>query len=158
MNRVEVNGIVKIFQKVYGEKFNIDQDGFNVWCECMDDLRYDVAHKAAMEYVRKSQYPPTIADIRNEYDALWSEYLAMVRHIDESFDSAAGYYPNITDEQRAKGKKLFNQYVGSKPRDQREREARNLSQRIINFVKECEAGIEEHIIQFDKCVENLIQA
>lgn len=158
MTRVELNEIVKIFQKVYGEKFKIDQDGFNVWCDCLSDLRHDVAIKAAHEYVRKSQFPPTVADLRNEYNALWDEYKAMLRHVTENFESAAGVYPNITDEQRANGRRLFMTMVGAvQGNEQRERLSESISNRIKDYVREIEAGIDNTIIPFDKCVEEIIK-
>ena len=158
MTRIELNEIVKIFQKVYGDKFKIDQDGFNVWCDCLSDLRHDVAIKAAHEYVRKSQFPPTVADLRNEYNALWDEYKAMLRHVTENFDSAAGVYPNITDEQRANGRRLFMMAVGAvQGNEQRERLSESISNRIKDYVREVEAGTDNTIIPFDKCVEEMIK-
>lgn len=158
MTRIELNEIVKIFQKVYGDKFKIDQDGFNVWCDCLSDLRHDVAIKAAHEYVRKSQFPPTVADLRNEYNALWDEYKAMLRHVTENFESAAGVYPNITDEQRANGRRLFMMAVGAvQGNEQRERLSESISNRIKDYVREVEAGTDNTIIPFDKCVEEMIK-
>ena len=155
MTRVELNEIIKVFQKVYGEKFKIDQSGFNIWYECIGELRFDVSMKAANEYVKKSQYPPTIADIRNEYNALWEEHMALVRHINESFESAAGYYPMIDEGQRDRGKKIFVDVIGKTDRENRERLAQRIAQRIIESVRKCEAGTGNTIEPFDKCMERV---
>lgn len=155
MKREELKEIVQMFRKVYGEKFKIDQQSFDIWCDCLGDLRFDVAKKAATEFIKKSQYAPTVADIQNEYNLLWEEYKAMVRHIGESFDAAAGYYPCITEEQRANGKKIFIDLVSRVGRDKRERTARDISQRIIEYVKKCEAGTSDTIIPFDEYMRTL---
>ena len=155
MTRAELNEIIKVFQKVYGDKFKIDQSGFNIWCENMLDLRFDVTKKAASEYVKKSQYPPTIADIRNEYNILWEEHLNLVRHINEDFESAAGMYPNNDDKQRERGRQLFLEAIRCVEKPQREYVARNISHRIINYVREVEAGNGKSIEPFDKCMERM---
>ena len=155
MTREETKAVVVILLDAYGEKYKIDQSGFNVWCECMSDLRFDVAKKAATEYVKKSQYPPTVADIRNEYKILWDEYTAMIRHINESFDIASGCYPDVTDEQRAAGKKGFIEIVNRYPREQKERVANDLSQKIIGYVREVENGTDIGIMPFDKYMEQM---
>ena len=155
MTREEVKEVIRILKDAYRDKFDMSQSSFNVWCENMSDLRVDVAKKAASEYIRRSQFPPTIADIRNEYKVLWDSYLAMVRHINESFDSAAGYYPNVTEQQWETAHITFLKTVGAMPRDRRERAAQEISQRIIAYVKEREAGAEETIITFDECVRKI---
>jgi hypothetical protein len=156
MNKEETKAIVQILKNVYRDKFDIKQGAFEIWCECMSDLRFDVAKKAAMEYIKKSQYAPTVADIRNEYKILWDEYTAMIRHINESFDSAVGCYPEVTAEQRANGYSAFLKFVGGKKREQRERVAREISQRIIDFVQSVEEGKDTNIVPFDKCMEKEI--
>lgn len=158
MTREEIKTIVAYFKKAYKEKFEVSQGTFDVWCDCLSDLRHDVAIKAAHEYVRKSQFPPTVADLRNEYNALWDEYKAMLRHVTENFESAAGVYPNITDEQRANGRRLFMTTVGAvQGNEQRERLSESISNRIKDYVREVEAGTDNTIIPFDKCVEEIIK-
>jgi len=155
MNKEETRAIVQILKNVYRDKFDIKQGTFEIWCECMSDLRFDVAKKAATEYVKKSQYPPTVADIRNEYKILWDDYTAMIRHINESFEAAVGCYPEVTAEQRADGYSLFLKVVGGKSRELRERVAREISQSIISYVQRVEAGTDANIISFDKCMEKM---
>ena len=155
MTREETKAVIRILLSGYGEKFKIDQNGFSVWCECMSDLRFDVAKKAATEYVKKSQYPPTVADIRNEYKILWDDYTAMLRHINESFDMASGCYPDVTEEQRVVGKKTFIEIVNRYPREQKERVANDLSQKIIGYVRKVENGTDVGIMPFDKYMEQM---
>ena len=155
MDREETKAIVQILKNVYRDKFDIKQGAFEMWCECMSDLRFDVTKKAATEYVKKSQYPPTVADIRNEYKILWDEYVAMIRHINDSFDTAVGCYPEVTSDQRVNAYNMFLKVVGSKKREQREWVAREISQKIIGYVQRIEAGTDASIIPFDKCMENI---
>lgn len=155
MTREELKEIIKVLYKAYGDKFKIDQSGFDVWCDTMLDLRFDVAKKAASEYVKRSQYPPTIADIRNEYNVLWEEHQALVRHINESFESAAGMYPNIDEEQRDRGRKIFIEVVSGVEKKDRERIASRISQKVIGCIRLCEVGTDKTIEPFDKCMERV---
>lgn len=155
MNKEETKAIVQILKNVYRDKFDITQGTFEIWCECMNDLRFDVTKKAATEYIKRSQYPPTVADIRNEYKTLWNEYLAMIKHIEESFNLASGCYPDVTEEQRATGKKAFIEIVNRYPREQKERVANGLSQKIIGYVREVESGTHNWIMPFDEYMEQM---
>ena len=154
MTREEAKRYVGKIMSYYGDKFSIDQVKFNIWFDGLQDLRTDVAEKAFMEYVKASKFPPTIADIREQYDILWNAYKSMVRSIHDSFDVASGSYPEITDEQRERGKKLFSEIVNRYPRDKKERIASELSSRITGYVRQCEDG-KAQLTTFDLYMERL---
>ena len=154
MTREEAKRYVGKIMSYYGDKFSIDQVKFNIWFDGLQDLRTDVAEKAFMEYVKASKCPPTIADIREQYDILWNAYKSMVRSIHDSFDVASGSYPEITDEQRERGKKLFSEIVNRYPRDKKERIASELSSRITGYVRQCEDG-KAQLTTFDLYMERL---
>lgn len=155
MTREELNSVVKILMRVYGDKFKMEQSVFNVWYECLADLRFDVMQKATSDFIKTSKFPPTIADLREKYSQLWNEYTSMIRHISESFELASGCYPDVTDEQRAVGKKTFIEIVNRYPRERKEKVANSLSQKIIGYVREIENGTDTGIMPFDRYMEQM---
>lgn len=156
MNRDETKNLILRITQFYGrERFEMDKPKYEVWCECLSDLRADVADKALMEYVKNNKFPPTVADLREKYSELWEEYTAMIRHIGESFELASGCYPDITAEQRAAGKKTFIEIVNRYPRESKERTANEISQRILRYVREIENGTDTRIMPFDKYMEQI---
>lgn len=156
MTREESKKLIYKISHFYGkERFEIDQTRFDFWCECLSDLRADVAEKALMEYVKNNKFPPTVADLREKYLELWEEYTAMIRHIGESFELASGCYPDITAEQRMAGKKTFIEIVNRYPRESKEKAANEISQRILRYVREIEKGTDTRIMPFDKYMEQI---
>lgn len=156
MNRADAKKLITQITHFYGkDRFEIDQAKFDVWCECLADLRYDVAEKAFKEYVKDNKFPPTIADLREKYSQLWEEYTAMIRHIGESFELASGCYPDITAEQRVVGKKTFIEIVNRYPRESKEKAANEISQRILRYVRKIESGTDTRIMPFDKYMEQI---
>ena len=156
MNRDEAKNLILQITRFYGkERFEMDKPKYEVWCECLADLRADVAEKAFKEYVKDNKFPPTIADLREKYSQLWNEYTSMIRHISESFELASGCYPDVTDEQRAVGKKTFIEIVNRYPRERKEKVANSLSQKIIGYVREIENGTDTGIMPFDRYMEQM---
>lgn len=131
------------------------QESFDLWYELLADLRFDVMKCAADVYMQKEKYPPTVADIRREYDTLWDEHLAIVRHIKESYESAAGIYPGIDSQQKMAGKEIFTEIVNRYPKEEKERIAGCAAERICQYVREWEAGTEKTILPLDEYMERL---
>ena len=155
MNREEVKEIVLKITHCYGDRFKMTQPIFDDWVEELSDLRYAPAKRAVSEVIRTSEYPPTIADIRNKYMEFYEEYKAMVKHINETFNSATGNYPSLTEEQWERGHITFIGIVNRYPREQKERIANALGDKIRTFVQEWERGSEQTIIGLDEFMERM---
>lgn len=156
MTREEVKVFLHKVKQIYKEKFSVDsQEAFDAWCDCMSDIRADVANKALTEFVKSSKFTPTIADIREISERLWNEYILMVKHINNEFDSATGNYPSLTEEQWERGHITFIGIVNRYPREQKERIANALGNKIRTFVQEWERGSEQTIIGLDEFMERM---
>ena len=157
MTKEEFSILVKRMRIVYrkDESFIKDREAFDLWYELLSDLRFDVCRMAVDDYIKEERITPTIADIRCRYNALFEEYKAMVKHINEYFDLASGIYPCKTQEQEDRARKIFNVTVGKCPRDKRESTASSISRKIVDHVKEVEQGTDKTITPFDEYMEQI---
>ena len=71
MEREEFKILVKGMKAVYADpKFIPDKDAFEVWYSLLKDLEYGTANIAVQKYMMSSKFPPTIADIREQYASI----------------------------------------------------------------------------------------
>ncbi len=47
-------------------KFALDNVGMSVWYEALKDIEYETLSRAAFSFGKKSKFPPTIAELREE--------------------------------------------------------------------------------------------
>ena len=68
MDREEFRTLVKGMKAVYTDpKFIADKDAFDVWFQLLKDLDYEKAGMAVQKHMMSSRFPPTIADVREQY-------------------------------------------------------------------------------------------
>lgn len=75
MNRSDFQKVMEAVKEAYGDRFQkLTTSMLNVWYSCLDDLDGDRLLRAARNYIKEKQYPPTIADLREAYrDTRWTE-------------------------------------------------------------------------------------
>ena len=74
------------------EKFLPDVETVNAWYEFLNDLDYTGAVKAVDRYIRKEKFAPTVADIREEYDAAIEEVNARDRAVRDLYRNITRVY------------------------------------------------------------------
>jgi hypothetical protein len=63
--------LVKGMKAIYADpKFIPDKDVFDVWYALMNDLEYEYLNLAIQKHMISSKFPPTPADIREQYQSL----------------------------------------------------------------------------------------
>lgn len=63
--------LVKGMKAIYADpKFIPDKDAFDVWYALMNDLEYEYLNLAIQKHMISSKFPPTPADIREQYQSL----------------------------------------------------------------------------------------
>lgn len=68
MKKEEFGILVKRMKAVYSDpKFIADKDAFDVWFSLLKDLEYGAAGEAIQRYMKIGKFPPTVADIREQY-------------------------------------------------------------------------------------------
>lgn len=68
MSKSEFRELMELVKGAYGDKFQeLTKKVLSVWYDCLSDLDGSRLLLAAQKYIKNKQYPPTIADLRNEY-------------------------------------------------------------------------------------------
>ena len=74
------------------------KESVSLWYDCLQDLRFDWTQAALKNYVCGNNYPPTIADIRNEYQKILgaeSEARVQLRRV---YEETVAIYPMANHE------------------------------------------------------------
>lgn len=74
------------------------EETITVWHECIEDLDYDKAKTATKNVIKVSEYPPTIANIREAYETIDGEEKRLSGIIKTYYEYCRGTYPgNVPD-------------------------------------------------------------
>lgn len=105
------------------------------WYEMLNDVPYEMAKKAMVDYIKTNQYPPTIADIRKPYHEYLEEQKQLKREYNNIYYTAISFYPCYQDTPELKNE--WNRLCGNNiPK------ANKLQNKIVNFVRERELADE----------------
>ena len=90
--------VVRHLKKVYtNDKFIPTKDVSDLWFGYLKEIEYVYIRMAVKEWVEKSEYYPTIADIRNAANKFHDETKAKLRELKDIFQTCHSYYPsNLT--------------------------------------------------------------
>lgn len=119
----------------------------DVWFEMIGDMDYARADKAVVACTQKCKYPPTVADIREEYDRISAEANKDEREIREYYERTRSYYPGSGDYNYGWEEWLTRVSEAS----DRVSAARWLNNRITQYVNSCE----KETMDFAECVRTI---
>lgn len=111
----------------------------NVWFECLKDEPFDMAMKAATEYIRENNYPPTVADVYRPYKEYKEQTKADKRESINIYYRAISNYPCYEDT--ADTKREYMRILGDNPTPEK---AMKFERDLIAFVRDHEVS-EEYI-------------
>lgn len=133
--------------KTYYPKDNIlpTKESMELWYDLLSDLDYKMAQNAMKNYVKKNQYPPTIADLRQEYELLDDERRRKRAQLKETYNSTLAIYPCAYDE-RPGIEKVYKSILMEFPEDERPAVANKIYQRVDDFVRAWEKKNDPNII------------
>ena len=138
MKKDELKRELLFVQEIYGrERFNITVAGAEAWLECLEDLEAKAAHEAFVRLVRKSDYPPTVASVRKEYEAIMSERRRRYVDLQNKFSRVCSIYPGKQDTDEV-GKAFFNIVYTKDSHSDRMKVADVLYREVDRYVKRCE--------------------
>ena len=99
--------LVKGMKAIYADpKFIPDKDAFDVWYALMNDLEYEYLNLAIQKHMISSKFPPTPADIREQYQSLiepddmnemeaWSLVSKAIRNSSYNYEEEFSKLPDI---------------------------------------------------------------
>lgn len=102
----------------------------DVWHEMMEDMDFEKTMKALKACAKKCKYPPTVADITEEYNVIVDEEKKIRGEIKNSYDNIKSYYPGSGGANYG--------WAEFQERAKTPEDARALSQIIFQFVRQCE--------------------
>lgn len=116
----------------------------DVWHEMMQDMDFEKTMKALRACTKKCKYPPTVADITEEYNAIVDAEKAVLREIRQSYEHIKSYYPGSGGANYG--------WEEFKARAKSPDEARALSQMIFSFVRQMENEKCDKTPDFEKVI------
>lgn len=122
------------------------EDTITVWHECLEDLEYGKAKEATKNVIRVSEFPPTIAQIRADYENIERAEREVLSQIKQSYSNIRSYYPGCGE--------LNYGWEEFKARAKTPEQARRLSQAIFAYVRQCESERKD-VVDFAECIKGI---
>lgn len=145
MTREETKSILNIIIRAYPRMKIVEtKEDVDLWHECLEDLEYQMARRAAINLVKGTKdFPPDIATIREEYDRLLGIDKHELGEIRRFYEQARSYYPNCGEV--GYGWKEFWERANTRV------EAEKLQNLIIAYVNSTESDC----VDFAECVRTV---
>ena len=152
MNKQEFKEVMEGLKSLYGDKIP-DMNGFarEVWYECLSDMDFEKAKKAIINHIKSNKFPPTVADIREQYILIDKTQKGTVMDMRKIFNEMKSYYPNGHNDYNAEP--LFFDILSSVDNKKRYKYANGIKDIVIDYVKKCERGICSMNMSFYECIK-----
>lgn len=147
VTREEFASIVIKINQAYADKKPITKEGIDIWYELLNDLDARTLNAAANNYIMDNRYPPTIADLRQEYKHIKDHIAEINQQLREIYDRTRGTYPNVhlNDDEETKRKAAeeardtWVSLIMKVPLEERVEYAKKIESAVINYVHSVEA-------------------
>ena len=138
MTKTEWAEIIKKIRVLFPRSEFMDRkEVFDAWYEELSDLQFPAAMKAVQNYAKENQYPPSIADIRKEYNVMWEAYQAILKDVKQDFDLACSYYPGMDMDLQKEAFEIFRERLKKYPNGEWVHRSRKFRSNTIDFVQDC---------------------
>lgn len=131
MNKIEFKQIMERIQGAYQNRFAVSDETRKVWYECLQDLEFETAREALTGYIRVSEFPPTVADLRKRYTEIEKGRRERAAEIDKLFQKISNFYPNGHYDRQAR--KVFYNVITQK--EDKDLAAREIYENTVRFVR-----------------------
>lgn len=152
MDRNEFVTIMTGIAEMYPGRFEKLGDlALEMWYECLSDLDYGMAKRAIGNHVKSSKYPPTVADIREQYLIILDEAEECSLRLRNIFFEIRNSYPSGNEDENAVY--VFTEKIKEiEPKKQIEY-AKAIRNTVIDYVIRCENGEGELTMTLSECIE-----
>lgn len=156
MNRNEFIDIMSGIMEMYPGRFDgIGKLAMEMWYEGLSDLNFSIAKKAVVNHIKTSKFPPTVADIREQYTKYKDRQKEYVNALDNIFKEIKESYPNGDMNSRASS--YYYQWLCDIEPSVRLEKANKLKNKVIAYVKGCEDGICILDRTLYECIEGMVK-
>ena len=152
MNKQEFKEVMEGLKSLYGDKIP-DMNGFarEIWFECLSDMDFERTKKAITNHIKSSKFPPTVADIREQYGLLVGKCKSEAIALRDVFNEMRNYYPGGNKDSNAEN--VFLSRILELDANARLSYAIALKNKVIDYVKKCEQGADEMRMTLSECIE-----
>lgn len=105
----------------------------SIWHECLGDEPYEMARKAAAEYIRENNYPPTVADVYKPYKEYKEQRESDKKETINIYYRAIANYPCYEDTPDAQ--REYMRIIGKNPTPDK---GMKFERDLIDFVRQHE--------------------
>lgn len=152
MDRKEFVEIMGAMVEMYPGRFEKLGDlAMEMWFECLSDLEYGIARQAIVNHAKSSKFPPTVADIREQYELIFKKRMSQCSELYGVFNEMRTYYPCGYDDENAIDV-FFSKIPDCADYKTQLRRSREIKCKVIDYVKRCENGEEEFNMSLSECI------
>ncbi|MBR0090193.1 MAG: hypothetical protein IJP92_00625 [Lachnospiraceae bacterium] len=130
MERNEFKNLMQQISVIYEDRFVVTQSKFDLWFGLLKDLDFGKAYRATREWIIRSAFPPTIADIRKGVEEQIEAEKAIELRVKEVYEAVC--YAGKDDETE----RVFMEAVNKLPKDKQIKGAEWLRDCLSDAMKE----------------------
>ena len=103
MERTDTIAVMRELNIVYGDKrFPLTAEILNIWHKYLNGYEAEDIRLAVENYVRRSEYPPAVAELMQEYEKIRQTKKRKSSQLDLLYRQAVEEYPGGEDTQEAR--------------------------------------------------------
>ena len=156
MKRDEFIDIMSGIMEMYPGRFeSVGNFAMEMWYEGLMDLDFSTTKKAIINHIKTSKFPPTVADIREQYAACKEARKEYITSLENIFKEIKEYYPN-GDEDGSAESSYYCWLCDVEPVE-RYRSANKLKAKVFDYVKKCESGMSALDMTLSDCIERMVE-
>ena len=133
MDRQFIKNQVAKLKQAY-EKFEIDQNQFNLWCECFKDCDPQIFEQAILNYIKVNRFLPTIAGVMECYREIENYRSEMKNLISRQYLIMRTTWEEDYSEESLR---VFINKVFEYPKDNRKDRAVDITHEAISYYHDC---------------------
>lgn len=153
MTKDEFKEIAAVLATFYPEKkaYFTDKDVLEIWLRLLSGTDTRIIQSAVDNYMAKNREPPTIADLREEYNRIAIRQKEISRELRTIYDRTVGTYPNSLDNKETQA--AWWELIKGYPLEERIAAAEEVERMTIDYIREVERSDRQevpHITDFFK--------
>lgn len=156
MNRNEFIDIMSGIMEMYPGRFDgLGNLAMEMWYEALSDLDFTITKKAVVNHIKSSKFPPTVADIREQYSKYKDKQKEYINALENIFKEIKENYPN--GDKDSKAESYYFCWLCDVDPSIRYRSANELKDKVIAYVKSCEDGFCILDMTLFECIERMVK-
>jgi len=129
-------------------------ESVDIWYNLVYEWEYDICKQAVWDCIQKSNFPPSIAELKDAYDIRRSKHDELNRNIRDIYTEMENYYPEcLRDKDRIK---TFRNAVKTVSNDKVIVYAKKIQTGVIERVRQAEKGDIDSLPTLSECIRSVV--